>query len=153
MTSTESLPLSVLYESDETAWLELMASHAEAGRYEELDLPNLSEFLSAMAKRDRREVLSRLVVLLVHLLKWEYQPSMRSVSWQLTIAEQRRQLASALDSGVLRNHAENVLAQAFMDAVEEASLATKLPKATFPNKSPINAKAWVALPVPADDEE
>ena len=69
MTSTESLPLSALYESDETAWLELMASHAEAGRYEELDLPNLSEFLSSMAKRDRREVLSRLVVLLAHLLK------------------------------------------------------------------------------------
>ena len=81
MTATESLPFSVLYESDETAWLEQMANLAAAGRSTELDLINLSEFLAAMAKRDRREVLSRLILLLAHALKWEYQPERRTGSW------------------------------------------------------------------------
>ena len=144
MTSTESLPLSVLYESDETAWLELMASHAEAGHYEELDLPNLSEFLSAMAKRDRREVLSRLVVLLVHLLKWEYQPERRAGSWHATILEQRRELNSLLESGTLQEHAHAIFSVAYKSARKEAAAETGLPLDTFPVDCPWDLEALLA---------
>src|SRR5438552_2938743 len=99
MTTTEMLPLSVLYEQDETAWLEAMSNLAAEGRHAEIDYHNLSEYLADMAKRDRREVASRLVVLLTHLLKWEYQPDHRSGSWHGTILEQRRELRKLLDSG------------------------------------------------------
>ena len=141
MTSTESLPLSALYESDETAWLELMASHAEAGRYEELDLPNLSEFLSSMAKRDRREVLSRLVVLLVHLLKWEKQSERRSGSWHATILEQRRELNNLLESGMLQEHAHAIFSAAYKSARKEAAAETGLAQDTFPADSPWDLEA------------
>ena len=144
MTSTESLPLSVLYESDETAWLELMASHADAGRYEELDLPNLSEFLSAMAKRDRREVLSRLVVLLAHLLKWEYQPERRAGSWHATILEQRRELNYMLESGTLHEHAQTVFSEAYKSARKEAAAEAGLPRDTFPAECPWELEAILA---------
>ena len=81
----ESKPLSLVFEQDETAWLEIMSNLAAEGRYAEIDYPNLSEYLADMAKRDRREVSSRLVTLLTHLLKWEHQPDRRSGSWQGTI--------------------------------------------------------------------
>src|SRR5580704_414853 len=106
-----------LYEKDETAWLELMAELIRAGRLDELDYPHLREYLADMARRDRREVLSRLAVLIAHLLKWTYQSEKRSKSWQVTIVTQRQNLADLLESGVLRNHAVEVLPKAYANAV------------------------------------
>lgn len=120
--------LAALYETDETAWLEQSADLVRAGRLDQLDLESLSEYLSAMARRDRREVFSRLVVLLVHLLKWEHQPERRSGSWRGTIREQRRELQQLLESGTLRNHAVQVFANAYaesrLQAAEEMEIDT-----------------------------
>src|SRR5688572_13034535 len=101
-----SASLSELYQSDETGWLEQMAALAAEANTSAMDLEHLSEYLCDMARRDKREVLSRLVVLFVHLLKWEHQPDKRSRSWELTIAEQREELQELLQSGTLRNFAE-----------------------------------------------
>src|ERR1700745_1868796 len=113
MKTAKALPLSAQYERDETAWLGAREVLAAEGRAAGMDFPNLSEYLADMAKRDRREVFSRLVVLLSHLLKWEYQPEHRSGSWRGTIRAQRRELRQLLESGTLRNHAEAVLADAY----------------------------------------
>jgi hypothetical protein len=75
MTAAEVEALADLYESDETAWLEAMAELAAQRRAAEMDYEHLAEFLTDMARRDRREVRSRLVVLITHLLKW--------VAWNL----------------------------------------------------------------------
>src|SRR5713226_2366412 len=83
----EKVPLSVLFDQDETAWLEITSQMAAEGRFGEMDYPNLSEYLADMAKRDRREVSSRLVTLLTHLLKWQYDSDHRSGSWRGTILE------------------------------------------------------------------
>lgn len=132
MVTAEVSPLSVLYERDETAWLEAMSALAAQGRVLELDYPHLSEYLSDMAKRDRREVFSRLVILLTHLLKWEHQPDRRGGSWLGTIVEQRRELRGLLESGVLRTHALAVLRDAYADARKQAAAETGLPRDTFP---------------------
>lgn len=134
MPTTETLPLSVLFEQDETAWLETMSQLAAEGRYVDMDHTNLSEYLSDMAKRDRREVSSRLVTLLVHLLKWEHQPDHRSGSWQGTIMEHRRELRKLLESGTLHNHALAVLAEAYGDARKQAAVETGLARDRFPAK-------------------
>src|SRR4051794_15904973 len=83
--------LAALYEADETAWLEYTADMVRAGRFADIDPGTLAEYLTDMARRDRREVFSRLVVLLAHLLKWDHQPDQRSGSWRGTIREQRRE--------------------------------------------------------------
>jgi hypothetical protein len=132
MTTTEPLPLSLLYEQDETAWLEAMAHLAAHGKYAAMDHANLSEYLADMAKRDRREVSSRLVTLLTHLLKWQRQQEQRSGSWQGTILEQRRELRKLLESGTLHNHAVAVLAESYADARKQAAAETGLPRSTFP---------------------
>jgi hypothetical protein len=132
MATVQAVDLSVLYEQDETAWLEAMSALAASGRYAEMDFTHLSEYLADMVRRDRREVFSRLVVLLTHLLKWEHQPERRSGSWRGTIREQRRELRQLLESGTLRNHAEAVLADAYLEARRQAADETELNLDVFP---------------------
>jgi hypothetical protein len=136
MNRSETICLSELYETDETAWLEQMAALAAAGDVAALDLKNLSEFLLDMAKREKREVVQRLVTLFVHLLKWDHQPSNRTKSWELTIQEQREELQDLLESGVLRNHAQQELAKAYQKAVRRAAVETELTEKTFPAECP-----------------
>jgi hypothetical protein len=128
----QGVPLDVLYEQDETAWLEAMAALASRRLFHEMDCPHLSEYLSDMARRDRREVFSRLVVLMTHLLKWDYQPENRAGSWRATIREQRRELRQLLESGTLRHHAESVLADAYAEARRQAADETELALDKFP---------------------
>jgi hypothetical protein len=125
-----------LYDSDETAWLEVMADLIRQGRWNQLDYPHLAEFLDDMARRDRREVESRLVVLIAHVLKWVHQPDQRSRGWRATLIEQRQELAQLASSGVLRNHAAAVLERAYAKAVERAAAETGLAAESFPGECP-----------------
>ena len=125
-----------LYLADETAWLEQTAKLASAGRWDEIDRDNLSEYLTDMANRDRREVMSRLVVLLTHLLKWEHQTDKRTGSWQATIDLQRLELRDLLESGTLLNHAQDVLAKAYERAVSQSAKETGLPLGHFSSACP-----------------
>ena len=134
MATAEALDLSVLYERDETAWLEAMSALAASGRHAQMDYQNLSEYLADMARRDRREVFSRLVVLLTHLLKWEQQPEKCSGSSRVTIREQRRELRQLLESRTLRNHAAAVLDDAYAEARRQAADETELPLDLFPDE-------------------
>jgi Domain of unknown function DUF29 len=128
--------LSQLYEADETAWLETMADLIQQGRWDDLDYAHLGEYLSDMARRDRREVKSRLTTLLAHILKWIHQPDQRSRSWRGTIIEQRQELSDLVARGVLRNHAEAVLADAYAEAIERASAETGLAANSFHAECP-----------------
>ncbi len=143
---TKALDLSMLYEQDETGWLEVMSALAANGRYAQMDFPHLSEYLADMAKRDKREVYSRLVVLLSHLLKWEHQPECRSGSWRGTIREQRRELNQLLTSSTLRHHAETILADAYAEARLEAADETELGLDRFPPEDARNLDAWLTEP-------
>jgi hypothetical protein len=125
-----------LYERDETAWTDLTARLVDERRWDEVDADNLSEYLRDMARRDRREVHSRLGVLMTHLLKWDYQQDRRSNSWQATIRLQRKELLLLLESLTLRNHAVQIFADAYAWAVDQAAAETGLPPTTFPPNCP-----------------
>jgi hypothetical protein len=125
-----------LYEQDETAWLEQTAGLVAQRRFDEIDHENLSEYLTDMARRDRREVLSRLTVLLVHLLKWDHQPEQQTNSWQATILHQRAELRDLLESRTLENYAREILAKAYARAIREAVLETGTAESTFPAACP-----------------
>ncbi len=128
--------LTTLYEHDETAWLEAMARVARQGDLEQLDHQNLAEFLTDMARRDRREVESRLASLIAHLLKWHHQPDKRSRGWLVTAEQQRQELLRLLTSKTLRNHAEAKLSDIYADGVRLAMVETGLPETTFPQECP-----------------
>ena len=141
MTQTD-LALSDLYLADETAWLETMAELIESGNRADLDYANLREYLTGMANRDRREVNSRLVQLLMHILKWEHQPDLRSGSWQSSIFDQQYELNQLVGRGVLRNHAEEVLADEYLIAVKRAAAETGLGITAFPKDCPYSLLAF-----------
>jgi hypothetical protein len=132
MANQTAPPTPSLYEQDETAWLELTADLIAQGRFGEVDHEHLREYLSDMARRDKREVLSRLVTLLMHLLKWEYQPDQRSNSWRGTIVQQCIELEDLLESGTLRRHAAEILDRAYQKAMVRAAAETGLEKDMFP---------------------
>ena len=146
MTTLEAESLSALYEQDETAWLEIMAKLCARKQYAELDHKHLSEYLSDMAKRDRREVTSRLVVLLSHLLKWQFQPEGQSASWRGTIREQRLQLQLLLESATLKKHADAVLTDAYVKARKHAADETGVKLSRFPKEC-----AWDVDDLLSDD--
>jgi hypothetical protein len=133
-----------LYEQDETAWLEETASLVAQRRFGEIDHEHLGEYLSDMAKRDKREVFSRLVILITHLLKWEHQPELRSNSWQGTILSQRRELRQLLESSTLRRYAGEVLGKAYTEAVEQAATETDLAETVFPSECAMSLEEIVA---------
>lgn len=89
-----------------------------------------------MARRDRREVESRLASLIAHVLKWEHQPDKRSRGWLVTAEQQRQELLRLFGSKTLRNHADAKLSDIYADGVRLATAETGLPKKTFPKKCP-----------------
>ena len=133
--------LSTLYQTDYSAWALRNAELLRAGRYAELDLEHLLEEISDMSRSERRELESRLLILLAHLLKWEYQYQILSErwrefkgdSWRATIVEQRKQLAVLLrQSPGLKAVLAETITTAYDDAVDLASKETRLPPETFP---------------------
>ena len=79
-----------LYETDFYAWTVEQSKLLQVGDFKHLDITNLVEEIESLGKQERRELESRLGVLIGHLLKWDYQPERRSKSWRSTIREQRR---------------------------------------------------------------
>src|SRR5271156_1447055 len=85
-----------LYERDFYAWANEQASLLRAGRLAEADLENIAEEIESMARSEKRELTNRLKLLLTHLLKWRYQPTLRCKGWSYTIEGQRGDLADHL---------------------------------------------------------
>lgn len=142
--------LSQLYEVDETAWLEAMADLVQRGQWDDLDYSHLQEYLSDMARRDRREVESRLTTLLMHVLKGVHQPDQCSRSWRGTIVEQRQELSNLLASGVLRNHTEAMLSVAYTKAVERAAVETGLATDSFAGECPYTLEQLLSSGFPTE---
>ena len=92
-----------LYDQDFAVWTSETAQLLRAGRFDEVDIEHVAEEIEDMGKRDKRELHSRLTVLLLHLLKWNWQPNKQSSGWQSTIITQRAELEQLFeDSPSLR---------------------------------------------------
>jgi len=127
----------MLYEQDLFAWTQQQVNLLTHQRWHELDVENLIDELEGMATRDQREMTNRLIILIAHLLKWEFQPDHQSGSWRGSIQEQRLQLNGLLeDSPSLHQQFIESLEKAYPQAVKLASKETELPTTKFPNECP-----------------
>ncbi len=86
-----------LYDQDFYAWSRQQAELLRAGRLAQADLEHIAEEIESMGKTEKRELVSRLTILLLHLLKWRYQPEGRGNSQRLSIANSRDEIADVLD--------------------------------------------------------
>lgn len=80
------------YEDDVIAWSRKQADLLRAGKFSELDIVNIAEEIEDVGRSEERELANRMAVLLMHLLKWQYQPERQSRSWLRTIREQRKRV-------------------------------------------------------------
>ena len=87
----------ISYESDFYGWTQEQAALLRAGRLADLDIENLIEEVETMGRSEKRELESRLTILLLHLLKWKYQEVRRGRSWELSIIEQRLKFDQILE--------------------------------------------------------
>ena len=128
-----------LYDRDYYAWTQEQVDLLRAGRVNEIDLANLAEEVEDMGKRQKQAVASNLVVVLLHLLKYRFQPEQRANSWRASIREHRRRLRKAFeDSPSLRRYTEEVLVECYLDACEQAADETGLPAVVFPEHCPFS---------------
>lgn len=136
-TPLESTTPDVLYERDFVFWCEETARLLRAGRFSEIDIENTAEEIESMARSDKRQVRSRLRVLILHLLKWERQPDKRKVGWEKTMATQREEIQDLLEeSPSLRPMLGEAIAKVYPRAVEKAVEETRLPATAFPSECP-----------------
>ena len=127
------------YEIDGYGWANWQARLIRERRFDDLDIENIAEEIESVGKNEETRAESALRVLILHILKWQHQPSRRSRSWALSITEQRNVYARVLRKNPsLKPHLENIRAEAHSDARIGAARETDLPLKTFPLDPP----AW-----------
>jgi hypothetical protein len=84
------------YDKDVILWSEEQVRLLRAGRFAELDIEHLADEIEDVGKSEKRELASRMAVLLAHLIKWKGQPENRTNSWQATINDQRKRIGLAI---------------------------------------------------------
>jgi hypothetical protein len=140
------------YEQDFHQWIEHHITLLRSGRFNEIDVEHLIEELEGMAGRNKHELISRLIVLIAHLLKWQFQLKQLSErwqefdgrSWRRSIIEQRYQIAYLLESiPSLTNYLSESLNLAYPKAVNLAIDETKLPQSLFPKTCPYTVEQLI----------
>lgn len=149
-----------MYDTDYGVWLNEQINHLKSHEWEQLDIANLIDELEALNKSDQRELYSYLVVLLAHLLKWQYQPQNRSGSWEASISNSRNRIARLFkDRPSLKPYISQILAETYFEAVTWASSETKLEKQIFPLEcfynleQILNADFFPEVPIAEDDHQ
>jgi hypothetical protein len=133
-----------LYERDFYAWASEQAGLLRAGKLAEADLPHIIEEIESLGRGEKRELVDRLVFLLLYLLKWRYQPGLRGNSWRLSIKEQRVRLAAHLDDNPsLNSKFDEVIDQAYRLAVIETERETGLAGTALPTTCPFEFSQMV----------
>ncbi len=127
------------YKKDFYSWLLKNAGLLREGKLCEIDAENIAEELEAMGRKEQRELVSRLSVLIAHLLKWQHQAARRSRSWKNTIASQRMDINELFaDSPSLRYDLEEKIDRAYSKAVLLAEEETGIDKKFFPPSCPFS---------------
>ncbi len=122
-----------IYEADYLRWIETTIERLRSQDYANVDWENLIEEIADMGRSERRSLESNLIFVLLHLLKWQYQPEQRSGSWEGSIIEHRRRIKKALqESPSLKPYLDGVFAECYTEAVKQAKAETGLPLETFP---------------------
>ena len=127
----------IRYEEDLHGWALEQAALIKAGRFTELDVVDLADEVSDVARREGHELESRLGLVLQHLLQWDVQQKRRSASWARSIREQHRQVSRLLQgSRSLTSKLGAVLEEAYIQGRVAALIETNLRDDALPTMNP-----------------
>ncbi|OKH19779.1 DUF29 domain-containing protein [[Limnothrix rosea] IAM M-220] len=125
----------ITYEDDFHAWTQQQAELLRNQDFSDLDWSNIAEEIESMGRSEKRQLESRLEVLMMHMLKWQYQPNRQSRSWQFTIKEQRLRIEKLLsENPSLRSQLQQYVEKSYPLAVLRAERETGL--SDFPVECP-----------------
>ena len=128
-----------LYETDFYAWTQEQGARIRARAHNDIDWENVAEEIESVGRSDKYEIEHRLEVLLLHLLKWKYQPEKQKPGWLATIREQRSRLERRIeDSPSLRNFPSLVIHDAYRVARAKAEEETGIAFEVFPESCPFS---------------
>ena len=127
----------VNYDQDFYGWTVEQVALLQNKQFDQIDWEHIIEEIDSMGKAERNQLRNRLTVLLMHLLKWQYEPSHRCTSWVQTIREQRRAIPRLIkENPSLKSSLADLLLDAYSNAVEDAADETNLPISLFPTDCP-----------------
>jgi len=130
-------PVRAEYKRDFYSWSIEQARLLREGRHDALDRDNLAEEIESLGREQFNKLVSALRVAMLHMLKWDHQPPLRSRSWVLSIEEQRLEIVDVLaDNPGLKPRINEAIARAYRRARIEAAKETGLDEATFPATCP-----------------
>ena len=130
-------PPETLYNRDFYLWTKSTAKLLKERNFSEVDIVNLVEEIESLGRREKRELKNCLIVLLMHLLKWKYQPGKRSESWRSTISDRRIYLELLLeDNPSLKPFLPEVFDNCYQKALVKAANETGIRQDIFSPESP-----------------
>ncbi|MFM5980707.1 MAG: DUF29 domain-containing protein [Sphaerospermopsis kisseleviana] len=131
-----------LYDQDFYLWIQTTVKLLSEGKLEQLDIENLIEEIDSIGRREKKELKTRLIVLIEHLLKlqyWTEEKDYNARGWRNTVVEQRRQIAYSLaDSPSLKSILNDVFLECYQDARNDTLRKYELPSELFPEDSPFS---------------
>ncbi|RDV00997.1 DUF29 domain-containing protein [Trinickia dinghuensis] len=127
------------YESDVVAWANEQAALLRSGKLSDIDIEHIAEEIEDVGKSEQRELVRRVAMLLADLLKWQYQPDLRTPSSRVLLRVQRERLNVRLHktpSLKLMLVDPEWIVDMWADALRDASKATNIGYAFFPETCP-----------------
>ncbi len=125
------------YQRDFHAWTHRQAALLRERRFEAVDVENIAEEIESMGRREKREIVDRLALLLSYLMRWRLLPGFRSASVKSSVREQRLRLRYSLeDDPSLEAGIDEAWARAYELAVITTARDTGMPESDFPAECP-----------------
>ena len=153
MTALKTRPASAgtAYTDDFYTWTQEQGARLRAGDLSGLDRDNLAEEIESWGRSQYDSLVSLWRVVLLHLLKFDYQPERRSRSWTVSIRTHRNRAADVLeDNPGLKGRLAQALVRAYRDAREEAAAETGLPLTILPKVCPYTREELLTRPFAID---
>lgn len=127
--------------NDYYAWAQQQAQFLQHKQFDMLDINNLAEEIADLGRSEKRALESYIEVLLLHLLKWIYQPAKRCNSWKSSISGTQSRIKRLLKQNPsMKNLMDELIVECYEFAKDGASSETGLSIEMFPEIPPFDAE-------------
>ncbi|MBV9743625.1 MAG: DUF29 domain-containing protein [Acidobacteriia bacterium] len=131
--------MATLYDRDFYAWTQQTGGMLRRGCFDQVDMEHVAEEIEDMGNEKKHTLKSQTRRLILHLLRWQFQPERRSESWIETIGNAGDEIDDVLtENPSLWPMTANLPSEVYPRAAKRAAQETGLPRKAFPPDCPYN---------------